>query len=158
MNTTTSTVVIPLEHVLWMPGSEWTDAIEHVAGRFARVHPLDATTVLAHDGFDPQLAALAAWAEPTDVDLDRELGRFLDEHLAMHLRPDPAITRAIRAAAAHGPVHVATALGPRAGESLLRHAGCWRSVTELHPGTSAVEVVAAIPGAHAVSGIDQIGA
>ncbi len=127
---TTSLLVV--ERVVWTPGDEWREALGHLADRFERVAPLDVNSVLDAGDLSAQLAMLDDWVTEADVDLDRELGRWLDEHLAMHLRPDPGVTRTVRARAADGPVHAASSLGPRAAESLLRHAGCWRSITQLH--------------------------
>lgn len=123
--------MIVVEEYAWTPGKEWRAALEHVAKRFARVAELDVDAVLGAGEFDAQIAALNAWAEPLDVNLDQELGRWFDEHLSMHVRPDAAKTRAVRALAADGPVHATSALPPRAAESILRHAGMWRSITEL---------------------------
>lgn len=129
--------VIVVERDAWNPGREWREALDHLAGRFARVAPLDVDAVLGEENFAAQIAALTAWSQTADVDLDRELGRWFDEHLAMHLRPDPSKTRAVRALAAEQPVHATSALPPRAAESILRHTGLWRSVSELH--SSAVQ-------------------
>ena len=121
-----------LEHVLWEPDEAWDDALEHVAGRFARANPLDLEAIRSAGAFHEQVALLHAWASDAGVDLDRELGRWFDEHLAMHVRPAPTVTRAVRALAAQGTVHLASALPPRPAESIARHAGCWRSIAELH--------------------------
>lgn len=132
MTTSTATSVVFVEHVLWEPDAAWNAALEHVAGRFARSSPLDLDAVRATGALHQQVGYLTDWADAAGVDLDRELGRFLDEHLSMHVRPAPAITRAVRALAAAGPVHAVSALPPRAAESIARHAGCWRSFAELH--------------------------
>lgn len=134
-----STAVIFVEHVLWEPDEAWTDALEYVAGRFARVQPLDVDGVRAAGALHEQVAALATWADGAGVDLDRELGRFLDEHLSMHVRPAPTVTRAVRALAADGPVHAVSALPARAAESIARHAGCWRSFEQLHADVRSAE-------------------
>ena len=46
----TETTAVPtlvfVEHVLWEPDDAWTAALEHVAGRFARVSPLDVDAVV----------------------------------------------------------------------------------------------------------------
>ncbi len=132
MTASPASSVVFVEHVLWEPGAAWTEALEHVAGRFARVKPLDVEAVRAAGALHEQLSYLTDWATAAGVDLDRELGRYLDEHLSMHVRPAPTITRAVRALAAAGPVHAVSALPPRAAESIARHAGCWRSFAELH--------------------------
>lgn len=133
-----------VEHVLWTPGDEWTEVVTQLATRFARATPLDADAVLAAGPLHAQLDALAAWAEPASIDLGRELGRWLDEHLSMHVRPDPKVTRAVRALAATGPVHLASALPARAAEAITRHAGCWRSVAELHPDVRTADALATL--------------
>lgn len=156
MTAAATNTVVRVEHALWTPGSEWDAALEHIASRFARVSPLDLDSVRASGTFEAQHAALGAWAEQAGIDLDRELGRFLDEHLAMHVRPDPAVTRAIRARAVAGPVHAVTVLGERCGESILRHAGCWRSITRLHAGIAPGEVPAELEGANVVTTLDEV--
>lgn len=133
MTTESVPTIVLVEHVAWQPGDEWSEALAHVANRFARIAPLDVDAVLASGDLRAQVDALRAWADSADADADRELGRWFDENLAMHVRPDPKVTRAVRALAASAPVHAASALGPRSAESLLRHAGCWRSIAELHP-------------------------
>lgn len=127
-----TTTLIFVEHVLWNPDDAWLEALEHMSGRFRRVSELDVDAVLAAGALHAQVTYLDAWAGDAGVDLDRELGRFLDEHLAMHVRPAPTITRAVRALAAEGPIHAASALPARAAESIARHAGCWRSFERLH--------------------------
>ena len=124
--------ILFVEHVLWQPGEDWAEALEHLAGRFARVSPLALEAVRGAGALHAQLEQLAAWGDTAGVDLDRELGRWFDEHLSMHLRPDPTVTRAVRALAAGAPVHAASALPPRVAEGITRHAGCWRSINRLH--------------------------
>ena len=122
-----------IEHVLWTPAGAWSSAVDHLAARFARSSPLDPAAVRDAGELHDQLVFLDEWATAANVDLDRELGRYLDEHLSMHVRPDPATTRAVRALASTRPVHAVSALPPRAGESILRHAGCMRSIATVHP-------------------------
>lgn len=124
--------ILFVEHVVWQPGSVWAELVGALADRFARSAPLDATAVLAAGALHEQLELLDAWAGDAGVDLDRELGRWLDEHLAMRMRPDPAVTRAVRSRASRQQLHAASALPPRAAESIARHAGCWRSFSQLH--------------------------
>lgn len=139
--------LLVVEHDAWTPGAEWRAAVEHVAGRFARVAPLDVDAVFAAGDFTAQVAAVDAWAAPLDVDLDRELGRWFDENLAMHVRPDATRTRAIRALAAERAVHATSVLPARAAESLLRHAGAWRSIAELHAPVTDIDALATELGA-----------
>lgn len=148
MTTTTNLTpaLLVVERHVHVPGEEWREAVEFVLGRFARVAPLDAEAVFNAGDFPAQIAALTAWSAPLDVDLDRELGRWYDEHLAMFVRPDTRVTRAIRAMAAERPVHAVSILPPRAAESLLRHAGAWRSIAELHGSTVDIDAVVAATG------------
>jgi hypothetical protein len=128
--TTTPTLVF-VEHVLWQPGAVWRAALDHVADRFARAAPLDVDAILAEPTFARQVDALAGWAQGASVDLDQQLGRWFDEHLSMHVRPTPVVTRAIRSLAATGDVHFVSALPARPAESIVRHVGCWRSAASL---------------------------
>lgn len=121
-----------VEHVLWQPGDEWRELVEQLGARFARSSPLDVQAVRGAGPLHAQLVQLQKWADAANVDLDRELGRWLDEHLSMHVRPAPTVTRAVRALASDGLVHLASALPARAAASIARHAGCWRSAAELH--------------------------
>lgn len=127
----TTPTLIFVEHVLWQPASTWRAALDHIADRFARVTPLDVEAVLAAPTFAEQVSQLHEWSQTASVDLDQQLGRWFDEHLSMHVRPAPAVTRAVRALAASSDVHVVSALPARPAESIVRHAGCWRSVTSL---------------------------
>lgn len=136
--------ILFVEHVVWEPGSAWRAALDHLASRFARVAPLDVDAVLTLGPLHAQRIALDDWAATASADLDRELGRFLDEHLSMHLRPDPTTTRAVRALAAAGPVHAASALPARAAEAILRHAGCWRSTSTLHADVTTADAMASL--------------
>lgn len=137
-------ILLFVEHVLWEPDAAWDEALEHLASRFARAAPLDVDAIRAAGPLHEQLERLATWAHGAGADLDRELGRWLDEHLSMHVRPAPALTRSVRALAAAGPVHFASALPPRAAESISRHAGCWRSCAQLHGDVRSADLAAAV--------------
>lgn len=126
-----NTTLVWLEGVLWIPSKEWDAAIHHISNRFARAHPLDSDDVLSLNDFHQQHKALTIWSHNAKVDLDRELGRFFDEHLAIYLRPDPGLTRRVRVRASNSSIEVITALGKRSAESILRHTGYWRSITKL---------------------------
>jgi len=130
--TPATSVCVVIEHVIWAPGSDWHAALDHIAGRFARVEVLDVAAIERAGTVAAQLLLLADWATAAGCDLDRELGRWFDEHLAMHVRPAPAITRAMRALAATRTVVAVSALPPRAAESIARHSGVWRSISALY--------------------------
>jgi hypothetical protein len=88
---------------------------------------------------------LADWSSAANIDLDRELGRYLDEHLSMFVRPQPAITRVIRSLAASHQLVGVSVLPPRAVESICRHTGVWRSLaTVIANGASAPQDAAVI--------------
>lgn len=159
MTSPTHITLLFIEHVAWDPASDWRAALDHLAGRFARVAPLDVDAVLAAGALAAQVDALDQWAAGAGADLDRELGRWFDEHLSMHLRPDPSVTRAVRARAAVAPLHLASALPPRAAEAIARHAGCWRSAAKLHAplrdATDLAEVLTALgDGVRLVAGAE----
>lgn len=117
-----------LEGDLWTPGREWELAVADIAQRFARVRPLDPDAVLAAESFQHQIAALQDWAGH-DLDWSRDLTRFFDGHLSLYIKPDPAVSRSIRAhAAEHGPITIRTALPESAAWSLIHHLGIARSV------------------------------
>lgn len=126
--------IVLIERVIWKVDDVWNDAVSQLAERFARAAPLDTDAVLLAGTLAEQLMVLESWASAADVDLDRELGRWLDERLSMHVRPDPLVTRRMRALATQGELHGASALPLRAAESVARHAGCLRSFTALHGG------------------------
>lgn len=125
----TGPALVFVEHVLWNPTPSWQAAVTHLAARFERSHPLDPDVAVGD--LAGSVRRLGEWAAAAQVDLDRELGRWFDEHLSMHVRPDPTVTRALRALAAERPVIAVSALPPRPAESILRHAGAWRSISEL---------------------------
>ncbi len=117
-----------LEGDLWFPGREWELAVADIAQRFARVKPLDPDAILAAESFPQQIEALQTWAGE-DLDWSRDLARFFDGHLSLYIKPDPAVSRAIRAhAAEHGPITIRTALPEAAAWSLIHHLGIARSV------------------------------
>lgn len=124
----TQSTVRMLEGDLWLPGREWELAIQDVARRFARVRSLDANAVLSSGPLDQQLAAIHAWAGE-DLDWTSDMTRFFNEHLSLHVKPDPTVTRAVRSMVSeHGQITVETALPEPVAWSLLHHLGLARSV------------------------------
>jgi hypothetical protein len=143
--TATPTLVF-VEHVLWQPEPVWSAALDHVAARFARATPLDLDAIRAEPTFALQVAALTGWSQQASVDLDQQLGRWFDEHLSMYVRPTPAITRAVRSLATTCDIHFISALPARPAESIVRHAGCWRSAATLAGDAHTVDDIAEIVG------------
>lgn len=131
-------VLVQLEGTLWKQGRVWSDAVHHVSGRFSRVRALDLATLGNLEDqwqLPAQLQALDAWAGDS-IAWERELVRWLDEHLPLYVRPDRSITQALRTIAARSSVAVFSALPRTPMEALLRHAGALRPVADLYPNTS----------------------
>lgn len=129
----TETMLVWIEHVIWHPGDDWDAAVRALAERFSRAMPLDDEEVRSAGALHHQVDHLQRWAGRASVDLNRELGRWMDEHAARFVRPDPRVTRALRALVAAGcSVDLVSALPPRAAEAIAHHAGCRRSARQVH--------------------------
>lgn len=132
----TPPTVRTLEGDLWLPGREWSLAVHDVARRFARVRMLDADHILALGSLVRQIDALHRWAGD-DLDWTSDMTRYFNEHLSLHIKPDPSVTRSIRAVVSdHGKITVETALPESVAWSLLHHLGLARSVETIrqcHP-------------------------
>lgn len=133
-DTTTATrpvIQVRVETALWDPARGWPEAVRHVASRFARVRTMDADTLLASGDLATQVRWLLEWAG-TDIDVNRELGRYFDEHLPVHVRPDGATNQRIRSLAKDVEIEAVSALPPAPLESLLRHLGVFRNLAGTH--------------------------
>jgi hypothetical protein len=124
-----------IESAVWQPGTLWACAMEHLAARFGRVRVLDVTTLpepdpTAADPLGPPIASLEAWSHG-EIEWARELARYFDDHLSLHVRPDTRVTRALRAAAQDGDLLAVTRLPIPAAESVLAHAGVRRAVSHV---------------------------
>lgn len=123
------TCIVMIDDIVWTPGREIDEAVRHLSTRFARSTPLDADAVLgAASSVAERMRMLGDWAEAAGVSLDRELGRFLDEHLSMFVRPDSSRARAVRGLASTHRIVAASALPPRAATSIALHAGVGRAI------------------------------
>ena len=125
-------VQLRVETALWDPARGWPEAVRHVASRFARVRVLDADTLLVSGDLATQVRWLLEWAG-TDIDVNRELGRYFDEHLPVHVRPDRATNQRVRSLAREFDIEAVSALPPAPLESLLRHLGVYRNLAGIHP-------------------------
>lgn len=122
-------LLVQVESVLWNPGRGWPEALEHLARRFRRLRALDTATVAARSELPdlaPQLRELETWAGD-DIDLDRELGRYFDEHLPVHVRPDRSLNQTVRAAARQGRLVAFSSLPEAPLRSVLAHVGVLRA-------------------------------
>lgn len=122
-----------VESVVWRPDSLWNDAVKHIATRFSRVRQLSDPALADPEGLDPlalPIASLDAWAGD-DIDWRRELARYFDEHLSMHVRPSAPVARALRSAGSSATLIAVTRLPDAAARSLLLHAGVSRAVAEV---------------------------
>lgn len=138
-----TTCSVTLEGTLWIPGTEWTRAIEHVAARFARVRMLDAESINTLPTLREQVEALDVWGGD-DIDWHRELTRYLDEHLSLHLKPQPDVRRAVRTLATRSSIDVVTALPTAAATTIIRHLGLARSVATITDASSARQQISSV--------------
>jgi len=67
--------------------------VAHLVRKLGRVKPLD-PTALPHDPAEV-VSTLDGWAG-SEVDWRGELARFYEDHISVHLRPDPALNAALR--------------------------------------------------------------
>jgi phosphoglycolate phosphatase-like HAD superfamily hydrolase len=131
-------LLVRLEGTLWLPGRLWELAVEHVATRFARVRPLDVAALPAAvdpAGLSAAMSALHEWAAGDEA-WQRELVRYFDEHLSMHVRPDPSLSRAVRALGRSTDLVAVSALPEPAARAVLEHAGLARAFADVRGGVS----------------------
>lgn len=124
---------IRVEGTIWSPGRLWELALEHLAGRFARVRPLDLDSIPAANdaqSLAEAVEALQAWASG-DVAWQRELVRFFDEHISLHVRPDPSLSRDLRALGRRRHLVAVSALPEGAARAVLQHAGLVRAFAQV---------------------------
>lgn len=135
-------VRVPIEGTLWKPEALWQAAVEHLSQRFGRVRSLDVDRVvqrLRDDSLAASVSELRQWAGD-DINLEGALGRYFDEHLPMHVRPQRALNQRIRTLRAEGQVlHAVTALPAAPAHSLLRHLGLAREFSVVHADADEVE-------------------
>jgi hypothetical protein len=108
--------VILSERALGDTDGLFTAAVAHIARKLGRVKPLDADALPADRA--GQLHALDQWAG-SDIDWRGELIRFYEDHIPLHLRPNPGLNAALRAQATKSWLGSMLARSPH-GKSCIR--------------------------------------
>jgi phosphoglycolate phosphatase-like HAD superfamily hydrolase len=102
------------------PGDRlWRDAVEHLARKLGRVTPLDPATL--SDDRCLALPQLEAWAGSEVSSWRLELARFYEEHIPVYVRPDPALSGAVRQMSAAGVRIAAWSPGPPEVGAIVSH-------------------------------------
>ena len=110
-------------------------AVIHLARKLGRVKPLDASA-LPQDRAQV-VAALDAWAGD-EVDWRGELARFYEDHIPLHLRPNPDLNAALRRLHAAGIRLACWSPGPdEAAQIVVHHLGLGRRIERITCGASA---------------------
>jgi phosphoglycolate phosphatase-like HAD superfamily hydrolase len=123
----TRTVAIELDGALGDTRPLWEAFLADAARRFAAIAPLDPAALPV----DRTAAAqeLDAWAARGIGDWRRALERFVEDHAAVHLRPDPAANAALRRLKRAGARVVVTTDAPEPlARVALAHLGATRYV------------------------------
>ncbi|HEY3763974.1 MAG TPA: hypothetical protein VGL44_02350 [Gaiellales bacterium] len=127
--------VILSERVLADTDVLFAAAVAHVARKLGRVKPLDPASL--PDDRAQKLAALDAWAG-SELDWRGELVRYYDDHIPLHLRPNPSLNAALRKLAATGVRIAWWSAGPEeAARIVIFHLGLGRRVEAVGIGASA---------------------
>jgi phosphoglycolate phosphatase-like HAD superfamily hydrolase len=110
-------------------------AVVHLTRKLGRVKPLDAAT-LPHDRAEV-VSALDTWAGD-DVDWRGELARFYEDHIPLHLRPNPALNAALRRLQGTGIRLGCWSPGPdEAAQIVVHQLGLGRQIEQIGSGGSA---------------------
>jgi phosphoglycolate phosphatase-like HAD superfamily hydrolase len=111
-------------------------AVAHVVRKLGRVKPLDPGTL--PQARSQMLPALELWAG-SDVDTWRlELARFYEDHIPVHLRPDPALNAALRRLQTAGIRLACWSAGPdELARIVVHHLGLGRRIERIGVGESA---------------------
>lgn len=105
----------------------FADAVAALVRKLGRVKPLDPADLPRERA--GALDALRRWAGDDVTTWEHELGRYVDEHAPLYLRPDPALNAAVRRLARDGVQLAAWSPGPRdAAESVIRFLGLARRI------------------------------
>jgi phosphoglycolate phosphatase-like HAD superfamily hydrolase len=115
-------------------------AVVHLARKLGRVKPLDPATL--PDGRARVVTALDGWAGD-EVDWRGELARFYEDHISLHLRPNPALNAALRRLQASGIRLGCWSAGPEVAAQITVHQlGLGRRIERIAAGGSAGVAVA----------------
>jgi phosphoglycolate phosphatase-like HAD superfamily hydrolase len=124
--------VILSERALGDTDGLFAAAVAHIARKLGRVKPLDAEALPADRA--GLLRALDAWAG-SDIDWRGELIRFYEDHIPLHLRPNPGLNAALRALQARGVRIACWSPGPEeAARIIVHHLGLARRVEAVAAG------------------------
>jgi len=124
--------VILSERALGDTDGLFAAAVAHIARKLGRVKPLDADAL--PDDRAGQLLALDEWAG-SDIDWRAELIRFYEDHIPLHLRPNPGLNAALRALQGRGVRIGCWSAGPEeAARIVVHHLGLSRRVEEIAAG------------------------
>jgi phosphoglycolate phosphatase-like HAD superfamily hydrolase len=124
--------VILSERALGDTDGLFTAAVTHIARKLGRVTPLDADALPADR--PGKLRALDEWAG-SDLDWRGELIRFYEDHIPLHLRPNPGLNAALRALQTRGVRIGCWSPGPeQAATIVIHHLGLSRLVEAVGAG------------------------
>ena len=124
--------VILSERALGDTDGLFAAAVAHIARKLGRVKPLDADALPADRA--GKLRALDEWAG-SDIDWRGELIRFYEDHIPLHLRPNPGLNAALRALQARGVRIGCWSAGPEeAARIVVHHLGLSRRVEAIAAG------------------------
>jgi phosphoglycolate phosphatase-like HAD superfamily hydrolase len=128
--------VILTERALADTDELFAGAVAHIARRLGRVKPIDPATL--PQGRSQVIAALDAWAGSEAETWRNELARFYEDHIPVHLRPDPALNAALRRLQAGGVRLACWSPGPeQAAGIVVHHLGLGRRIDRIGIGGSA---------------------
>jgi phosphoglycolate phosphatase-like HAD superfamily hydrolase len=123
-------------------------AVAHIARKLGRVKPLDPETLTGDRA--QTIRALDEWAG-SEIDWRAELARFYEDHIPVHLRPNPALNAALRGLQASGVRLACWSPGPEEGIGIvIHHLGLGRRLEAVGVGESA-DVAARLAGDLAAS-------
>lgn len=126
--------VILSERALGDTDGLFTAAVTHIARKLGRVKPLDADALPADRV--GKLRALDEWAG-SDIDWRGELIRFYEDHIPLHLRPNPGLNATLRVLGTRGVRIGCWSDGPEeAARVVVHHLGLGRRVEEIAAGGS----------------------
>jgi phosphoglycolate phosphatase-like HAD superfamily hydrolase len=124
--------VILSERALGDTDGLFAAAVAHIARKLGRVKPLDAGALPADRA--GKLRALDEWAG-ADIDWRGELIRFYEDHIPLHLRPNPGLNGALRALRARGVRIGCWSAGPdEAARIVVHHLGLSRGIEAIAAG------------------------
>jgi phosphoglycolate phosphatase-like HAD superfamily hydrolase len=110
--------VILSERALGDTDGLFAAAVAHIARKLGRVKPLDADELPADRA--GTLHALDEWAG-SDIDWRGELTRFYEDHIPLHLRPNPGLNAALRTLQAREVRIGCWSAGPEAAVRIVVH-------------------------------------